>query len=90
MPNNYLNHNVPGYSGDYDPGLSNRDSAHTSNRDLANTSNGDLTDTSNRNLADTSNNEDPELTISNPEVPFVSRYGMVNARNVSITITIYC
>lgn len=61
MPNN-----VPGYSGNYDPGPSSHD------------------------LPITNNDENPELTISNSEIPFISRDGMVNARNVSIKITIYC
>jgi len=65
MSNNNLNHNAPGYNGNYDPGPSSRDSTVTSD------------------------DEDSELTVSNPEVPFVSRYGMVNATNVSITIAMF-
>jgi len=38
-----------------------------------------------------SNGDNPEELeiIPQPEVPFVSRYGMKHAKNVSITITIF-
>jgi len=70
MSNN-LNHNVPGYSGDDSPEISN---AGYSGDDSPEISNDD-------------NPEDIEI-IPKPEVPFVSRYGMKHAKNVSITITI--